>query len=281
VIEPILQARDLSKRFGGLLAVSGLDLDLYSGRLLGVIGPNGAGKSTAINLLTGHIRPTTGQVLVEGRDLTAARPWRLAHAGVARTFQIVKPFRGMTVVDNVAVAALFSARVNRVRHTVAAARRAALETLDRVGLGGKSGLAPAELSVADARRLELAKALALRPRVLLLDEVLAGLRPREIDPALELIDSLRRDGLALMMVEHVMRAIVAISDEVLVLHHGVVLTTGKPATVLADDRVIEAYLGSRFAERAAEAARRASGATTAALTDRDKTIGNKTTGSTP
>jgi branched-chain amino acid transport system ATP-binding protein len=281
VIEPILQARGLSKRFGGLLAVSGLDLDLYPGRLLGVIGPNGAGKSTAINLLTGHIRPTTGQVLVDGRDLTAARPWRLAHAGVARTFQIVKPFRGMTVADNVAVAALFSARVNRVRHTVAAARRVALETLDRVGLGGKSGLAPAELSVADARRLELAKALALRPRVLLLDEVLAGLRPREIDPALELIDSLRRDGLALMMVEHVMRAIVAISDEVLVLHHGVVLTTGKPATVFADERVIEAYLGSRFAERAAEAARRASGAATAALPDRDKTVGNKTTGSSP
>jgi ABC-type branched-subunit amino acid transport system ATPase component len=119
--------------------------------------PNGAGKSTAINLLTGHIRPTTGRVLVDGQDLTAARPWRLAHAGVARTFQIVKPFRGMTVADNVAVAALFSARSNGVRHTVAAARRAALETLDRVGLGGKSGLAPAELSVADACRLELAR----------------------------------------------------------------------------------------------------------------------------
>jgi branched-chain amino acid transport system ATP-binding protein len=275
---PILQARALSKRFGGLLAVSGLDLDLYSGRLLGVIGPNGAGKSTAINLLTGHIRPTTGRVLVDGRDLTAARPWRLAHAGVARTFQIVKPFRGMTVADNVAVAALFSARRNGVRHTVAAARRTALETLDRVGLGGKGGLAPAELSVADARRLELGKALALRPRVLLLDEVLAGLRPREIDPALELIDSLRRDGLALMMVEHVMRAIVAISDEVLVLHHGEVLTSGQPAAVLSDDRVIEAYLGSRFAERAAEAARlaarRTSGDDTAAPTDHDKTIGS-------
>jgi branched-chain amino acid transport system ATP-binding protein len=205
-----------------------------------------------INLLTGHIRPTTGRVLVDGRDLTAARPWRLAHAGVARTFQIVKPFRGMTVTDNVAVAALFAARINGVRHSVAAARRAAVETLERVGLAGSGELSPAELSVADARRLELAKALALRPRVLLLDEVLAGLRPGEIDPALELIDSLRRDGLALMMVEHVMHAIAAISDDVLVLHHGEVLTTGRPATVLSDERVIEAYLGSRFAKLASE-----------------------------
>jgi len=251
---PLLRARGLTKRFGGLVAVKGLDLDLCPRRLLGVIGPNGAGKSTAINLLTGHLRPSTGTVLVDGRDLTAAKPWRLAHAGVARTFQIVKPFRGMTALDNVAVAALFSHRLDGARHTVAAARRAALETLDRVGLGGKGDLAPTELSVADARRLELAKALALRPRVLLLDEVLAGLRPGEIDPALELIDSLRRDGLALMMVEHVIHAITAIADEVLVLHHGEVLTQGKPATVLADDRVIEAYLGARFAHRAATAA---------------------------
>jgi branched-chain amino acid transport system ATP-binding protein len=246
-----LQAHGLSKRFGGLLAVSDVNLNLHAGRLLGVIGPNGAGKSTMINLLTGHIRPTTGRVFVDGEDMTAAKPWRLAHAGVARTFQIVKPFRGMTVADNVAVAALFSKRTDGPRG-VAAGRRAALVTLERVGLAGKAGLSPTELSVADARRLELAKALALRPRVLLLDEVLAGLRPGEIDPALELIDSLRREGLALLMVEHVISAITAISDEVLVLHHGQVLTTGSPAAVLADERVIEAYLGSRYAARAAQ-----------------------------
>jgi branched-chain amino acid transport system ATP-binding protein len=254
----LLEARGLSKRFGGLLAVSGVDLDLHAGRLLGVIGPNGAGKSTMINLLTGHQRPTTGTVLVDGTDMTAARPWRLAHAGVARTFQIVKPFRGMTVADNVAVAALFGPRPDGRRLGVAAGRQAALATLERVGLAGKADLAPAELSVADARRLELAKALALRPRVLLLDEVLAGLRPGEIDPALQLIDSLRREGLALLMVEHVISAIAAISDEVLVLHHGEVLTTGQPAAVLADDRVVEAYLGSRYAARAAARKRAAS-----------------------
>ena len=253
---PRLSARGLSKRFGGLQAVAGVDLDLHAGHLLGVIGPNGAGKSTMINVLTGHLRPTTGTVTVDGRDYTGARPWRLAHAGVARTFQIVKPFRGMTVTDNVCVAALFSAKLDGRRHRVSVARTAALEILERVGLGGKGGLSPAELSVADARRLELAKALALRPRVLLLDEVLAGLRPVEIDPALELIDSLRRDGLALLMVEHVIHAISAVSDDILVLHHGEVLTHGKPAAVLSDQRVIEAYLGHRYAARAAASAGR-------------------------
>ena len=250
----LLTARGLGKRFGGLKAVDGVDLDLLPGRLLGVIGPNGAGKSTVINLLTGHLRPTTGTVAVDGRDRTGARPWRLARAGVARTFQIVKPFRGMTVADNVTVAALFSPRSDGRRRTVAAARQDALAVLDRVGLAGRADVAPAELSVADARRLELAKALALRPRVLLLDEVLAGLRPGEIDPALALIDSLRQEGLALLMVEHVMHAIAAISDEVLVLHHGEVLTTGDPATVLADQRVVEAYLGKRYAARRAKEA---------------------------
>jgi branched-chain amino acid transport system ATP-binding protein len=246
-----LTAKGLSKRFGGLQAVGGVDLELHAGRLLGVIGPNGAGKSTLINLLTGHLRPSTGTVTIDGRDFTGARPWRIAHAGVARTFQIVKPFRGMTVLDNVTVGALFGPE--GARRSVTAARREARAALDRVGLAGRAQLPPAELSVADARRLELAKALALRPRVLLLDEVLAGLRPVEIGPALKLIDSLRADGLALLMVEHVMHAIAAVSDEVLVLHHGEVLTTGRAEAVLSDQRVIEAYLGHRYAARAAAA----------------------------
>jgi len=250
VTMPRLEAKGLSKRFGGLQAVGGVDLQLHAGKLLGVIGPNGAGKSTLINLLTGHLKPSTGTVVIDGKDMTGARPWRIAHAGVARTFQIVKPFRGMTVLDNVTVGALFGPGGGR---TVAAARRTALESLDRVGLAARADLPPAELSVADARRLELAKALALQPRVLLLDEVLAGLRPVEIDPALELIDSLRKDGLALLMVEHVMHAIAAVSDEVLVLHHGEVLTTGRAEAVLSDSRVIEAYLGTRYAARAAAA----------------------------
>jgi branched-chain amino acid transport system ATP-binding protein len=246
--EPVVVARGLSKRFGGLQAVRSVSLDLRPGRLLGVIGPNGAGKSTLIDLLTGHQRPAAGTVHVDGRNMTGAKPWRIAHAGVSRTFQIAKPFRGMTVVDNVAVGALFGAR-SAGWVSLGSARRQAIEALERVGLAHRAELTPAELSVADSRRLELAKALALRPRVLLLDEVLAGLRPIEIEPALQLIDSLRRDGLALLMVEHVMRAIAAVSDDVLVLHHGEVLTTGTPAQVLSDPRVIEAYLGARYAAR--------------------------------
>ncbi len=252
-----LSARGLSRRFGGVTALRGVDLDLHPGRLLGVIGPNGAGKSTLVNLLTGHLRPTTGRVEVAGRNLTGARPWRIAHAGVARTFQIVKPFRGMTVADNVVVAVLFGhGRLRMLRGSgrlgsgrLGSARQLALEVLDRVGLAGRAGANPAELSVADAHRLELAKALALRPTVLLLDEVLAGLRPAEIEPALALIDGLRREGLALLMVEHVVRAISAVSDEVLVLHHGEVLTRGSAAEVLADERVIAAYLGTRYGAR--------------------------------
>jgi branched-chain amino acid transport system ATP-binding protein len=250
-VSAVLVARGLTKTFGGLHAIRQVDLDLVPGRLLGVIGPNGAGKSTLVNLITGHLRPTAGTVQIDGRDMTGARPWRIAHAGVGRTFQIVKPFRAMTVEENVMVAAFFGG----ARPRGAVARREAHEILDRVGLGGRERLTPSELSVADARRLELAKALALKPRVLLLDEVLAGLRPAEIGPALELISSLRDAGLALLMVEHVVQAIAAVSDEVLVLHHGVVLTSGPPAQVLADDRVVEAYLGARYAARAA--ARRA------------------------
>jgi branched-chain amino acid transport system ATP-binding protein len=239
-----LEARGLTKRFGGVVALGDVDLDLVPGRILGVIGPNGAGKSTVINLITGHQRPTAGRVTIDGVDVTGARPWRIAAAGVARTFQIVKPFRGMTVADNVATAGLFGPAGAR---RPAAARAAAVAILDRVGLAGAAGRAPAELSVADARRLELAKALALHPRILLLDEVLAGLRPAEITPALDLIDSLRRDGLAVLMVEHLVRAIAAVSDEVLVLHHGAVLTRGPVADVLGDARVVEAYLGTRYA----------------------------------
>jgi len=241
--EPLLAAYGLSVRFGGLRAVNDVNVGLYPGKLLGVIGPNGAGKSTLINLLTGHLRRTAGIVQMDGRDITYAKPWTIAHAGVARTFQIVKPFRGMTVADNVMVAALYGP--HRQRH----ARAFVEEVLDQVGLGGKGRLAPAELSVADARRLELAKALALRPRVLLLDEVLAGLRPAEIGPALQLIAGLRDQGLAILMVEHVVQAIAAVSDEILVLHHGEVLMHGAPDTVLSDSRVVEAYLGTRYKQR--------------------------------
>ncbi|MEO7982312.1 MAG: ABC transporter ATP-binding protein [Sporichthyaceae bacterium] len=243
---PVLETRDLGRRFGGLHAVAGVSFSVPEGEVLGVIGPNGAGKSTFINLVTGHIRPTSGRVLIDGRDLTGAKPWTVAGARVARTFQIVKPFRGMSVRENVVVGLLHGPERAR---TMSGARSTADEMLARVGLAQHADRSPGELTVADARRLEFAKALALRPRLLLLDEVMAGLRPAEIEPSLELIRELKGQGVTIVVVEHVMRAIVAVSDRVLVLHQGKVLTVGAPKDVLSDSRVIEAYLGKRYAKR--------------------------------
>jgi branched-chain amino acid transport system ATP-binding protein len=242
----LLETRGLGRRFGGLQAVSDVSFSVPAGQVLGVIGPNGAGKSTFINLVTGHIRPTTGRVLIDGKDMTGARPWAIAHAGVARTFQIVKPFRGMTVRENVAVGVLYGPSP---QNRMGPALHRADEVLDEVGIAHLGGRAPGELSVADARRLEFAKALALNPRLLLLDEVMAGLRHSEIEPSLELIHRLKERGLAVIVVEHVMKAILAVSDQVLVIHQGKILTSGDSRTVLSDPRVIEAYLGQRYAKR--------------------------------
>lgn len=244
--QPILEVEGVSKRFGGLWALRDVTFSVPVGRILGVIGPNGAGKSTLINVITGHSRPTSGRVLVNGRDVTGQRPWTIAHDGVARTFQIVKPFRGLTVRENVAIGAMHgNDRDRSVQDALATADR----LLALVGISHRADLVPSQLSVADARRLELAKALAIRPRLLLVDEVMAGLRHHEIEAAVELIHRLREAGITIVAVEHVMRAIVSISDEMLVLHHGSILVRGAPQDVLSDPRVIEAYLGHRFASR--------------------------------
>jgi len=246
----LLETRALARRFGGLVAVSEISLSVEPGSILGVIGPNGAGKTTLINLLTGHLRPSSGRVLIDGKDLSGSKPWDFAHAGVARTFQLVKPFRGLSVRENVAIGAMFGPGGQR---SVPASLEMADGVLERVGIQGKAGALPSELSVADARRLELAKALAMRPRLLLLDEVMAGLRPQEIDPALALIRSLRDEGMTIIAVEHVMKAILAISDTVVVMHQGMELAKGTPDEVTSDERVISAYLGQRYAQRTREA----------------------------
>lgn len=244
--ETILEVRNLSRRFGGLWALRDVSFSVQQGEILGIIGPNGAGKSTLINLITGHLRPTSGQVVVGGKDVTGRRPWAIAHDGVARTFQIVKPFRGLTVRENVAIGAMHgNERDGSVRDALATAD----EILNLVGIAQHADAAPGQLSVADARRLELAKALASRPRLLLLDEVMAGLRTQEIDAAVDLIHRLRDSGITIVAVEHVMKAIVSVSDQLLVLHHGSILAMGAPRQVLADERVIEAYLGHRYATR--------------------------------
>jgi branched-chain amino acid transport system ATP-binding protein len=246
--QPILAVEHLSKHFGGLRAVDDVSFTVDEGTILGVIGPNGAGKSTLVNMLSGLLRPTAGRILVEGRDLTGKRPWTLAHAGVARTFQIVKPFRDLTVRENVAIGAMHGSQRDG---TVLGALETADSVLELVGIAQHANASPAQLSVADARRLELARALACRGRLLLLDEVMAGLRPREVDAAAKLIHRIRASGITVIAVEHVMQAIISISDAVLVLHQGRVLTMGQPREVLADPRVVEAYLGQRWAARGA------------------------------
>lgn len=245
---PVLATQGLTRRFGGLVAVNDVTMSVPQGQTLGVIGPNGSGKSTFINLVTGHLRPTKGSVLIDGKDLTDAKPWVIAGARVARTFQIVKPFRGMSVRENVAVGILYGPEGTG---RMDPALRAADEVLGEVGLGGSGDKAPGELSVADARRLEFAKALALRPRLLMLDEVMAGLRPAEIEPSLALINTLKAGGMTIIVVEHVMKAILAVSDQVMVLNQGTLLMTGSPREVLSDPRVIEAYLGQKYAQRQA------------------------------
>ncbi|MBU6242499.1 MAG: ABC transporter ATP-binding protein [Acidobacteria bacterium] len=243
---PILETQGLGKRFGALDAVSDVSFSVAPGEILGVIGPNGAGKSTFINLVTGHIKPSAGKVFINGKDMTGAAPWNIARAGVARTFQIVKPFNGMTVRENIAVGILYEPNgTNRL----SVALDEANSILQQVGLAGSGDKLPGELSTADVRRLEFAKALASRPRLLLLDEVMAGLRPTEIGPALDLIRKLKADGTTVIVVEHVMKAIVAVSDRVLVLAQGKVLMQGEPKEVLSNPKVIEVYLGHRYAER--------------------------------
>ncbi len=242
----ILEVRGLSKRFGGLWALRDVTFSVSEGQILGIIGPNGAGKSTLINLITGQLRPTSGQVLIGGKDVTGARPWVVAHDHVARTFQIVKPFRSLTVRENVAIGAMHG---NERDRSVRDALETADELLRLVGIAQHANAVPSQLSVADARRLELAKALASRPRLLLIDEVMAGLRSQEIDAAVDLIHRLRDSGVTIVAVEHVMKAIISISDQVLVLHHGSILAMGPPRQVLSDERVIEAYLGHRYVKR--------------------------------
>jgi branched-chain amino acid transport system ATP-binding protein len=245
-VTPLLEAAGLSRRFGGLAAVDGVSLLLEPGEILGLIGPNGAGKSTLVHLLSGHDRPSAGRVTVDGRDLTGARPWVFARAGVARTFQVAKPFRGLTVRENVATGAMYGAEPES---SVRAALARADAVLARLGLDTCAGSGPAELSVAGVRRLELARALAQRPRLLLLDEVLAGLGAAEINGVLDLVRTVRDQGVTVVVVEHLVRAVFAVSDRVLVLDRGRPLAEGTPGAVAADPAVVAAYLGRRYARR--------------------------------
>jgi len=237
----LLEVEGLSVRFGGLRAVRELTFSVERGEILGLIGPNGAGKTTVFNLVTGFVRPSAGVVRLEGRPLTGLRPHAVVRRGAARTFQIVKPFPGLSVRENVTVAAF-------VRHPVRRdAEARAEEVLERVGLAHRAGTAAGQLTLLDQKRLEVAKALATSPRLLLLDEPMGGLNPAEVDAASALVARIRDEGITVVLVEHVMKAIMAISSRVVVMNQGEKIAEGPPARVVEEPAVLAAYFGRRGA----------------------------------
>jgi branched-chain amino acid transport system ATP-binding protein len=243
----IIEARGVTKRFGGLAAVSEVSFNLQAGEILGLIGPNGSGKTTLVNVVTGALPYTGGDVRFKDGSLRGLPSYAIGRLGVSRTFQIVKPFRNLTVVENVMVGALFGAAGGA--RALSEARHRALEVLDFVALAHRADAQADDLNVPERKRMELARALAMRPTVLFLDEVMAGLNPSEIDAAVTLIKKIRDRGTTLVVIEHVMRAIRDLSDRILVLFHGEKLTEGPPQEVLNNPDVVSAYLGRRFTEQ--------------------------------
>ena len=236
----ILEIRDLYKDFGGLRALNDLSLTIEQGQIFGLIGPNGAGKSTAFNCIAGVYAPSGGEIYFDGEKINGERPWNLCKKGLARTFQIVKPFATKTVLYNVMVATF--ARTNNRSE----AEQKAVEVLQSLHFDKKKDLRAGNLTIVDRKRLEIARALATEPKLLLLDEVMAGLRPSEVDEMVAIIKQLRNRGITIFVIEHIMRAIMALSDHVVVLHFGQKIAEGAPQQVASDERVIKAYLGDEY-----------------------------------
>ncbi len=237
---PLLSVQRGRKNFGGLMAVKDVDLQIFEGEILGLIGPNGAGKTTLFNMVSGTFPPTSGRIVFQGRDITGYPPHKVSRLGIARTFQIVKPFSKLSVLDNVIVGAFLK---------TANANEAAEKARRIVGLVGLERYMdqPAHiLTTAGRKRLELARALATDPRLLLLDETMAGLTPTESAQFVGLIREVRERGVTLLVIEHVMKAIMSLSDRVAVLHHGELIAVDEPAKIASDQHVIEAYLGEEF-----------------------------------
>jgi len=244
--EVLLRVRGLQKSFKGLRALTGVDVDVRRGEILGLLGPNGSGKSTFINLVSGHYTPSAGAIAFEGRDLTGHPAHRIAAAGIARTYQIPRPFAHLSVLDNVALATLFGGSFR----DVAAARRQAMTWLEFTGLANKAAARPDDLNLHQRKFLELARALASRPRLVLLDEVLCGLTPSEIDDAVALIRRIRDQGTTIVFVEHVMRAVTALTDRIVVFNLGALLAEGSMSDVMQRPEVMRAYLGGAHPEPA-------------------------------
>jgi len=244
---PQLELRGVTKRFGGVAAVDGVSFEVAKGDIVGIIGPNGAGKTTLLNCISGTQRLDRGDIRLNGSSIAGISPHRVAKLGIGRTFQIVKPFGSMTVRENAAIGALFGSA--QARRGVSGAFALADEVLELVGLSAKADHPVSALTIPDRKRLEVARAVATRPQLLLLDEVMAGLNNVEVDDALDMVRAVHATGVTVLLIEHVMRVIVGVCRRAIVLDFGHVLAQGEPEVVLRDERVIQAYLGERYAKR--------------------------------
>ena len=246
VKDPMVKALDVSvETFKGVVALSGVSLTVPEGSIVGLIGPNGSGKTTLVNVISGMLPPTAGSVLLRGKVISGLPTHRIARMGLARTFQVVRPFTNMTVVENVAVGAMFGAHGKG--RSAGDAMEVARGVLNRVGLGARAEAPAEQLAVMDRKRLELARALAASPEVLLLDEVLAGLRVGELDEAIDLVRTVSASGVTILIIEHVLRVIVSLCSSVVVIDRGRKIAEGEPSAVMQDEAVVAAYLGKRAA----------------------------------
>jgi branched-chain amino acid transport system ATP-binding protein len=233
----LLEAKEITKRFGGLVAVGNLSLSVDEGQILGLIGPNGAGKTTAFNMISGFYKADEGEIIFDGKKITDLRPDQICKLGLTRTFQVVKPFPQLSVLDNVMVGAY-----NRTNDSKESKKKAE-EIIEFLGMQEMEGMTAGSLSVAHRKRLEVAKALATDPKIILLDEAMAGLRPTETDEMIELVRQISRQGIALLLVEHVMKVIMSLAERIVVIHHGEKIAEGTPQQICQDKAVIDAYLG--------------------------------------